>query len=294
MLVRQTLSLIQQVKELELVGRKNTTAFFTGNYRSTILGHGMEFHEARKYVQGESIRLIDWNMTARLGEVYVKRFQEEREREVFIGVDVSPSMFFGTQKRTKIETALEIAATLGFSAQSTHDKVGMVCYSDKVLDTYVPGKGRAHFFAILKSLMHHKNLGPQPVGQTDVRSAITKIQSLKGRKFMVFFVSDFIEHDIPEDLRLIQDRHEVVLLHVYDPFEYTESRRAFFPFYSPEGMRHTLSGKPGSFGTFGEMENFLKGSSLKYGIDVVSISTRDAVSKKLMSYFQEKQRRRVR
>lgn len=294
MLVRQTLSLIQQVKELELVGRKNTTAFFTGNYMSAILGHGMEFHEARKYVQGESIRLIDWNMTARLGEVYVKRFREEREREIFLGVDVSPSMFFGTQKRSKIETALEIAATLGFSAQATHDKVGMVCYADKVLDTYLPGKGRAHFFAILKSLVHHKNLGPQKAAITDLRAAITKIQSLKARKFMVFFISDFIEHDIPDDLRLIQDRHEVVLLHVYDPFEYMEAGKAFFPFYSPEGRPSTLSGRPGTFGTLADMDNFLKGSSLKYGIDVVSISTRDAVTKKLLNYFQEKQRRRVR
>lgn len=294
MLIRQTLTLLQQVKELELVAKKNTTGFFTGNYLSAILGHGMEFHEARKYVQGESIRLIDWNMTARLGEVYVKLFREEREREVFLAVDVSPSMFFGTQRHTKIECALEVAATLGYSATTTQDKLGLVSFADAVRDFYLPRKGHAQFFALMKSLVVQKLAPPKPVAHSDIRSAITQIQSIKGRKFIVFIISDFIEHDIPDDLRLIQDRHDVVLIHIYDPFEYQPSKRVFFPFHAPEGQMRTVSGKPGAFGTFAEMENFLKGSSLRYGIDVVSVSTKDKVSSRLMNYFKQKQRRRVR
>lgn len=294
MSIAQTSSLLSQVKELELVGRKNTTGLFAGNYLSTILGHGMEFHEARKYVQGESIRFIDWNMTARRNEVYVKRFREEREREIFLAVDVSPSMDFGTQERTKLECALEIAATLGFSAVTNGDKVGLVTYSDKVTATFLPKKSRSHLFAILKSLVSQKNNPRHDVKQTNIESAIAAIQNQKGRKFMIFFISDFIEHDIPDDLKLIQNRHDVSLIHIYDPMEYEDVKSVFFPFYSPEGTKHTASAKPGAFGNFEEIENFLKGSSLKYGIDTVSISTKDKPAQKLLSYFKEKQNRKTR
>jgi uncharacterized protein (DUF58 family) len=292
MFLSHTLNLLQQVKELELIAKKNTTGMFAGNYLSTVLGHGLEFHEARKYVQGESIRLIDWNMTARLGDVYVKKFREEREREVFLAVDVSPSMFFGSQKRSKIETALEAAATLGFNAINSNDRLGMVSFADTVTDTFLPRKGRSHLFAILKSLIIQKNKPAKDVKSTNTESAIANIQSLRGRKFMIFIISDFIERDLPEDLSLIQDKHDVVLLHVYDPLEYEESKRVFLPFYSPEGSKHTASGKPGSFGNFAEVESFLKGSSLKYGIDVVSISTKDNISSRLISYFKQKSNRR--
>ncbi len=294
MFLSQTLTLLQQVKELDLIARKNTTGLLAGNYISTVLGHGLEFHEARKYVQGESIRLIDWNMTARLGDVYVKRFREEREREVFMAVDVSPSMFFGSQKRTKIETALEVAATLGFNAIKSGDRIGMVSFADKVTKTFLPGKGDSHLFAILKSLVQQKIAPTKPTQHTDISQAINVIQALRGRKFMIFFISDFIERDIPEDLSLIQNKHDVVMLHIYDPLEYNQSSRVFFPFNAPEGAGQTASGKPGSFGTFGEVENFLKGSSLKFGIDVLSISTADNISRILMHYFKKKMQMRKR
>lgn len=291
----QTSKLLSQVRELELIGRKNVTGLFAGNYISTILGTGLEFQEARKYVQGESIRFIDWNMTARRSDVYVKRFREEREREIFLAVDLSPSMFFGTQERNKVECALEIAATLGYSAIASGDKLGLVTYSDKVTDVFLPKKGRSHLFAILKSLIVQKDAPPRRlIAQTDLGSAIAEIQRQRGRKFMIFFISDFIEHDMPEDLRKIQSRHEAVLVHVYDPFEYEASRRVFFPFISPEGEARRVSASPGEFGTLAEMENFLKGSSLKYGIDAVSIPTKGMPSRALLAYFRQKRQRKVR
>jgi len=293
MFLSQTLTLLQQVKELELIAKKNTTGLFAGNYVSNVLGHGLEFHEARKYVQGESIRLIDWNMTARLGDVYVKKYREEREREVFLAVDVSPSMFFGSQDRTKIETALEVAATLGFNAIHSNDKLGLVSFSESVTDTFLPKKSKSHLFAILKSLVKQKNRKLKRIKQTNMEGAISTIQAQRGRKFMIFIISDFIDRDIPENLSLIQHRHDVVLLHIFDPLEYTPSKRIFLPFYSPEGSRHTLSGKPGHFGNFEEVESFLKGSSLKFGIDVVSISTKDNITTRLISYFRQKAQRRT-
>lgn len=292
MSLNQTITLLHQVRELELVARKNTTGIFAGNYLSSVLGHGLEFHEARKYVQGESIRLIDWNMTARLGDVYIKKFREEREREIFLAVDVSPSMNFGSQKRSKIETALEIAATLGYNAIKSNDKLGMVSFAEAVTATFLPRKGQSHLFGILKSLIHQKNNPPRNTKQTNIEEAIKTIQSLRGRKFMIFFISDFIERDIPEDLSLIQDRHDVVLIHVFDPLEYQQTNRLRLPIFSPEGDRYASSKCPGSAGSFQEVESFLKGSSLKHGIDVISVSTKDHIPKKLISYFKEKMIRR--
>lgn len=295
MSIAQTIGLIQQVKELELIAKKNTTGMFAGNYLSTVLGHGMEFHEARKYVEGESIRLIDWNMTARLGEVYVKKFREEREREIFIGVDISPSMFFGTQKHTKYEVAMEVAATLGYSAISNNDKLGLVCFNSDVTDTLLPQKGKSHYFRFLKTMVEHKkDTKENKTNQTNVRSAIETIQKQKAKKYMIFLISDFIEHDIPEDLKLIQNKHDVVMIHIYDPFEFQSTKKIKLSYNSPEGAKLTSFGHPGSFATFDAIESFLKGSSLRYGIDVLSISTKDIVSKKLMGYFKDKQRRRSR
>lgn len=294
MTLLQTSRLLSRVRELELVGRKNVTGLFAGNYVSTILGTGLEFHEARKYVQGESIRFIDWNMTARRNEVYVKRFREEREREIFLAVDLSPSMSFGTQERTKIECALELAATIGYSAIASGDKLGLVAYSDKVTDVLLPRKGRSHLFAILKSLIVRKDAPCPPVQQTDIGSAIAEIQRHRGRKFMIFFISDFIEHDLPDDLRKIRGRHEVTLVHVYDPFEYEATNRVFFPFHSPEGKARRVIARPGAFGSFAEMENFLKGGSLKYGIDAVSVPTKGEPSRALLAHFRSKRQRKVR
>lgn len=286
--------LLEEVRELELIGRKNTTGFFTGNYVSTILGHGMEFHEARKYVQGESIRLIDWNMTARRNEVYVKRFREEREREIFIAIDISPSMYFGTQEKTKLEIALELTATLGYSALQNGDKLGMVTFSRSVIDFFPTQKSKSHFFRILKTLVEHKHKAPQATKHTNIESAIEAIQNQKGKKFMIYFISDFIEHDIPEDLRLVQGKHDVTLLHIHDPFEYKKSKHVFFPFFSPEGEQHTASANPGAFGTLQEMSQYLKTHSLKYGIDILSISTKQKPAHELLLYFQKKQRQRTR
>lgn len=293
MLQRQALSLLQKVKELELIAKKNTTGLLAGNYLSNVLGHGLEFQEARKYVHGESIRLIDWNMTARLGDVYVKKFREEREREVFLAVDVSPSMFFGSQQRSKIETALEVAATLGFNAIKSNDRLGMASFHEDVTATFLPKKGRSHLFAVLKSLVQQKDHPVKNIQSTNIEKAIATIQAQRGRKFMIFLISDFIERSIPDDLKLIQSKHDVVMIHIYDPLEYDISKRVFFPFYAPEGKKHSASGKPGSYGTLHEVESFLKGSSLKFGIDVVSVSTRDNIPRRLISYFRDKNNRRV-
>ena len=124
--------LLRKVRRLELVARRNVSSLFAGNYLTTILGQGLEFHEARRYVPGDSVRRIDWKMTARRGVPYVRTFLEERQREIFIALDVSPSMATGWQDKTKLEVAVEMAASLAVSAVDSGDRLGFVTFADRV------------------------------------------------------------------------------------------------------------------------------------------------------------------
>jgi uncharacterized protein (DUF58 family) len=214
--------LLRDVHLLELIARRNATGLLAGDYASVILGSGLVFHEARKYVQGEPARLIDWNITARTGEPYVRVHQEERQREVIIALDVSPSMHVGYQARTKLEFAVELAATLAVSAIEGGDRLGWVVFADRALETARPRPGRAQLFRGLKAMLVHTGPWRRPVLQSDPRAAVHAIESLRGGRYVVFMISDFIDHDVPEDLRYLRARHDVSLLHLFDPLEYAE------------------------------------------------------------------------
>lgn len=295
MIYKNTAALLKDVKELELIAKKNTTGLFSGNYISTILGHGMEFHEARQYVDGESIRLIDWNMTARLGDVYVKKFREEREREIFIMVDFSPSMYFGTKKQSKIEKAIELAATLGFSAITNNDKLGLACYQNQVTDFLLPKKSKSHMYLYLRTLIQNQKKFQPTKNQkhfTNLLSAIESIQNQKSRKFMIFVISDFLQSHLEEQLKVFRSYHDVVLFNIFDPFEYRFTKNVKLNFKSMEGTFKSALRFPGGQSAFEDVEDALKSSALKYNMDVVSLSTQDYVNAKLLEYFKTKQKRR--
>ena len=154
--------LLHRVRHLEIAGRRNVASLLRGNYRTSFRGTGLDFHEARRYVPGEPIRSIDWRMTARRRAPYVRVHLEERQREVFLAVDISPSMFTGWQARTKIETALEIAATLAASAQEAGDRIATLTFSDRVHGFTPPRAGRRGLFAALRTLLEAQHEGPHP------------------------------------------------------------------------------------------------------------------------------------
>lgn len=226
--------LLQRVKELELVSRHNCSALMSGTFASSIPGRGLIFHESRRYVEGDDVRSIDWNMTARLLEPYVRVFLDEREREIFIALDISNSMKSGWQKHTKISYGIEMAATLIFSAHQNRDKFGLVLFAGNVLKTLNPAGGRRHLFECLKALAEAPLYSKQETGDSDPRSACHKIESLKGRRFVIFMISDFIDDDLPDDLRYLRARHDVNLLRIYDPLERVQNDRLKLWGYSPE------------------------------------------------------------
>ena len=283
--------LLAEVRELELVARRNVSSLFAGNYLTTIPGRGLEFHEARRYVQGEPVRRIDWKMTARMGAPYVRTFLEERQREIFIALDVSPSMATGWQEKTKLEVAMEVAATLAVSAVAAGDRLGFVTFADRVFELDRPRAGKRQLFRALKTFASVLGRESEPCAESDPRCAVHAIQRFRGRRFVVFVISDFIDHDVPEDLKYFKKRHDVSLIHLYDPLEYSIAGVVRLPAFTPEGAGGMTSIAPGETGSLEEMTAFLERECDKYGIDFGSYPTTDPVGGALTELFQRKRRR---
>jgi uncharacterized protein (DUF58 family) len=299
--------LLRRVGRLELVARRNAAGLLPGDYSTAILGRGLVFHEARRYVPGQPARTIDWNITARVGEPYVRVHREERQREVVLAVDVSPSMHTGFQARTKLETAVELAATLAVSAVDAGDRVGWVTFADRVLGESPPRGGRAQLFRALRALLAAAAPWRRPVAVSDPRVAVHAVQRQRGGgRRVVFLISDFVDHDVPDDLRYVQASHDVTLLHVYDPLELADGAevpaagtaapddaRPRLPAYAPEGRRGGVF-RPGELGSRGEMEVFLRREAGRHGIAVASVSTADPVAGSLSRFLHRRRAQRGR
>ena len=265
--------LLRDLRLLELVARDSAASLLAGDFETSVRGSGLIFHESRKYVPGEPVRAIDWNVTARLGEPYVKVNHEERQRDVVIALDVSPSMHTGFQERTKLEYAVELAATLAVAAIEGGDRLGWVLFADRALDTDRPRGGRRQLFRFLRAMLERTARWERPVAESDPRSAVHAIQRSRRGRYVVFLISDFIDHDVPEDLKYLRPQHDVSLLHVYDPVELTPADSVVFGAYSPEsgGARSWLS--PGATGSLDEMRSFLRREAGRYRLALGSFAT---------------------
>ncbi len=285
--------LLRDVRLLELIARRNAAGVLAGDYASAVLGSGLVFHEARRYVQGEPARLIDWNITARAGEPYVRVHQEERQREIVVALDVSPSMHVGFQARTKLEYAVELAATLAVSAIEGGDRLGWVVFADRALEAARPRPGRAQLFRGLQAMLAHTGPWERPVAESDPRAAIHAIEGQRGGRYVVFLISDFIDHDVPEDLRYLRARHDVSLLHVFDPVEYPPPGPVAFEAVAPEGPPRPRRVRPGAGRALGEMQAFLRRAAGRYGIAAVSLASDRPVPSALAEFFHHKRRLRA-
>lgn len=278
-------NLAKQVRLLQLSSKKHVFSLLTGNYISTVKGSGLEFSEARKYVYGEPIKAIDWAITARMNEPYVKVFQEEREREIFICLDTSPSMHAGWQDRRKIEYAAELAASIAYTVTKSRDKLGFISYSDKVHEIILPRTGDVQFMSVLKRLVLAATSTPEDTDESDLRQAVHAIQKLKGKRYLVYFISDFIDYDFPDDLRYLKKSHDVSMIHLFDIMEYSTSKDISFSAYSPEQRGCAYSINPVSAGNLQEVQNLLKKESARYNIPVHSIDTRESITEALFRLF---------
>ena len=207
--------IIQKIRRIEIKTGRLVSDVFSGQYESVFKGRGMEFSEVREYEPGDDIRTIDWNVTARYGKPFVKKFIEERELTVMLLVDASASGRFGTSKRMKEELAAELAAVLAFSAIKNNDKVGMIIFTDRVEKYILPKKGRTHILRIISEMLFfkpaHKN--------TDITSALEYLNEVAKRKSVVFLISDFIGQGFEKALGITNKKHDVIAMTITDPRE---------------------------------------------------------------------------
>jgi uncharacterized protein (DUF58 family) len=210
-----TAEILKKVRELEIKSKKLTSDLFTGEYHSAFKGKGMSFKEVREYAAGDDIRFIDWNVSARFGHPFSKMFEEERELTVMLLVDISNSSLFGTAAARKRDIITEIAAVLSFSAVNNADKIGVIFYSD-VMESYIPPKkGRQHALYIVREL-----LSMEPKGKgTAVSKALRYFTNVTRQKSIAFILSDFIDANYEDALRVAGKKHDVTGIRIYDKMD---------------------------------------------------------------------------
>ncbi len=207
--------ILKKVRRIEIRTGKLVNDVFAGKYESIFKGRGMEFHEVREYVPGDDIRSIDWNVTARAGRPYVKKFVEERELTVVLAADLSASGFFGTRNKAKSEIMAEIGALIAFSAIRNNDKVGLLLFTDHVEKFIKPRKGRFHVLRVIRELLFYKPGGKK----TDINSALEYMARVLKKRVVVFLISDFLDCGYEKLLRILNRRHDIIGISISDPRE---------------------------------------------------------------------------
>ncbi|MCF6147856.1 MAG: DUF58 domain-containing protein [Candidatus Kuenenia sp.] len=209
--------ILKQIRQIQIHTSRLVNEALVGEYHSIFKGVGMEFEEVREYQPGDEIRTIDWNVTARMGRPFVKRFVEERELTVMLLVDVSASGNFGSVKYLKNKIAIEICSLLAFSAIKNNDKVGMIIFTDKIEKFIPPKKGAKHVFKVIRELLCAKPSGKG----TDITAALDYLNKITSRHTITFIVSDFIaeENDFAPSLRTANKKHDVIAVNIIDPRE---------------------------------------------------------------------------
>ncbi|MFW5877039.1 MAG: DUF58 domain-containing protein [Myxococcota bacterium] len=207
--------LLKKLRKIEIRTSRLANDQLAGSYHSIFKGRGMAFTEVRQYQPGDDVRFIDWNVSARMNDVYVKLFTEEREMTVMLLVDLSASERFGSVTRPKIETVAEVAALLAFSAIKNNDRVGLLMFTDRIERFVPPKKGRGHVMRVVTEILNAK---PEGTG-TDLRTALDYFGSVTRRRSVAFVVSDFLADDYERALRVASTRHDVIPVQVLDPRE---------------------------------------------------------------------------
>ncbi len=209
----ETKDLIKKVRKIEIKTRRLSDHIFSGEYHTSFKGRGMTFSEVRQYQFGDDIRSIDWNVTARYNEPYVKVFEEERELTMLLMVDISGSESFGTKNQLKSEVVTEIAATMAFSATKNNDKIGLLLFSDQIELYIPPKKGKSHVLRIIRELIEFEPKSKK----TDLSQALKFLLSTQKKKAIVFVISDFIMNDDYEKtLKIAGKKHDITGVRVFD------------------------------------------------------------------------------
>jgi uncharacterized protein (DUF58 family) len=287
----ETKDLLKKVRKIEIKTRRLSDHIFSGEYHTSFKGRGMTFSEVRQYQFGDDIRAIDWNVTARYNEPYVKVFEEERELTMMLMVDISGSESFGTKNQLKSEIVTEIAATMAFSATQNNDKIGLILFSDQIELYIPPKKGKSHVLRIIRELIEF-----QPKSKkTDLSQALKFLSGTQKKKAIVFVISDFMaEDDYEKTLKIASKKHDITGVRVYD------IREEKMPNIGMVEMEDAETGEllivnTGSKKTrlnyerqYQEKVNYFKDIFSKCGSGTVSTRVDESYVTKLLGYFKSR------
>jgi len=207
--------ILQQIRRIQIYTSRMVTDAFAGRYQSVFKGMGMEFEEVREYQPGDDIRSIDWNVTARTGHPFVKKFTEERELTIMALLDISRSSYFGTVNKLKRQLAAELCSVLAISAVRNNDKIGLIAFTDKIEKFVPPRKGLSHVLRIIREALYYE---PEGKG-TDISGALEYLNRVTNRSTISFIVSDFYDSDYKKPLAIANKRHDIVAVSITDPRE---------------------------------------------------------------------------
>lgn len=286
--------LASQVRILEIVTRHAVTEVFAGEYSSAFKGRGIEFADVREYQPGDDTRTIDWNVTARAGRPFVKRFTEERELTCVLAVDLSASGQFGTAVKSKQRVCAEVAALLAFAAVRKGDRVGLLIFTDQVEHYVPPKKGAKHALRLIRELLAFE---PMHTG-TDFVAPTEHLARVLHRRAIIFFASDFVGPDASEALRLLAPRHDLVAIDVSDPRDAELEPVGIITFRDPEtGAQATLdTSNPSVRRAYRERaeraEGTLDSRLGRLGVDRVRVSTARPYVHDLAMFFRKREKRR--
>ena len=285
-----TKELLKKVRKIEIKTRRLSDHIFGGEYHSTFKGRGMTFSEVRPYQFGDDVRNIDWNVTARYHEPFIKVFEEERELTMMLMVDISGSEFFGTEQQFKNEVVTEIAATLAFSATQNNDKIGLILFSDKIELYIPPKKSRSHVLRIIRELIEFK---PESK-QTNLAEALKFLSNVMKKKAIVFVLSDFIADDYRQTMKIVSRKHDVTGIRVYDKREEQIPNLGVVQMQDEESgelmLVNTTSKKVRlNYGKFyHEKVEYFKDSFTKSGAGTIDCRVDESYVKKLLGYFKRR------
>ncbi|CAI8364365.1 MAG: Uncharacterised protein [Flavobacterium sp. SCGC AAA160-P02] len=287
-----TKEILKKVRKIEVKTRRLSDHLFGGEYHSTFKGRGMTFSEVRQYQFGDDVRAIDWNVTARYNEPYVKVFEEERELTMMLIVDVSGSEHFGTMERFKKDYLTEIAATLAFSAIQNNDKVGLILFSNQIELFIPPKKGKSHVLRIIRELIEFKPKSKK----TDIANAFKFLSNVMKKKAIVFMLSDFMDDDYENTLKIVGNKHDITGIRVYDKHDEEIPNLGLVPMLDAE----TGSVKYINTSSKTVRKNY-KASALRFfdyykstfkksGSGTINTRVDESYVKKLLGYFKHKEK----
>jgi uncharacterized protein (DUF58 family) len=287
-----TAEIVKKVRELEIKSKKLTSDLFTGEYHSAFKGKGMSFKEVREYAAGDDIRFIDWNVSARFGHPFSKVFEEERELTVMLLVDISNSTLFGTSQSRKRDIVTEIAAVLSFSAVNNADKIGVIFYSD-VIEAYIPPKkGKQHALYIVREL-----LSMEPKGKgTAVSKALRYFNNSTRQKSIAFILSDFIDANYEDALRIAGKKHDVIGIKIYDAMDMQLPDAGLLQVQDSESGQTKWVDSSNSFVRYSYEQEFFRVTEYstqtfkKAGCDLLHVKTGDDYVRVLQKFFLSRNR----